>query len=64
LLKQGYYNYLYVVQDHTNKNTNLTFIEGSHYQTKNDYYIYVYYREIGKNYEQLIGFKKTSSELF
>ena len=64
LLKQGYYNYLYVVQDHSNKHTNLTFIEGSHYQTKNDYYIYVYYREIGKNYEQLIGFKKTSSELF
>ena len=64
LLKQGYYNYLYIVQDHSNKHTNLTFIEGSHYQTKNDYYIYVYYREIGKNYEQLIGFKKTSSELF
>ena len=64
LLKQGYYNYLYVVQDYSNKHTNLTFIEGSHYQTKNDYYIYVYYREIGKNYEQLIGFKKTSSELF
>ena len=64
LLKQGYYNYLYIVQDHSNKQTNLTFIEGSHYQTKNDYYIYVYYREIGKNYEQLIGFKKTSSELF
>lgn len=64
LLKQGYYNYLYIVQDHSNKQTNLTFIEGSHYQTKNDYYIYVYYREIGKNYEQLIGFKRTSSELF
>ena len=64
LLKQGYYNYLYIVKDRTNNHTNLTFIEGSHYQTKNDYYIYVYYHEIGKNYEQLIGFKKTSSELF
>ena len=64
LLKQGYYNYLYIVQNHSNKHTNLTFIEGSHYQTKNNYYIYVYYSEIGKNYEQLIGFKKTSSELF
>ena len=64
ILKQGYYNYLYVSKDHVNQNTNLTFIEGSHYQTKNDYYIYVYYREIGKNYEQLIGFKKSSSEMF
>jgi len=64
LLKQGYYNYLYIVQNHSNKHTNLTFIEGSHYQTKNNYYIYVYYSEIGKNYEQLIGFKRTSSELF
>jgi len=63
-LKQGYYNYLYVSKDHVSENTNLTFIEGSHYQTKNDYYIYVYYLEVGKNYEQLIGFKKTSSEMF
>jgi len=64
LLKQGYYNYLYLLKDNSNQHSSLTFIEGSHYQTKNDYYIYVYYREIGKTYDQLIGYIKTSSVLF
>ena len=64
LLKQGYYNYIYALKDNFSNKTNLTFVEGSHYQTKNEYYIYVYYREIGKNYDQLIGYIKTSSDLF
>ena len=64
LLKQGYYNYLYIMKDNSTEKTNLSFIEGSHFQTKNDYYIYVYFREIGKSYDQLIGYIKTSSELF
>jgi uncharacterized protein YqgQ len=64
LLKQGYYNYLYIMKDNSTEKTNLSFIEGSHFQTKNDYYIYVYFREIGRSYDQLIGYIKTSSELF
>ena len=64
LLKQGYYNYLYIMKDNSTEKTNLSFIEGSNFQTKNDYYIYVYFREIGKSYDQLIGYIKTSSELF
>ena len=44
---------------------NKLFIEGTHYQTKNDYYIYVYYRGPENRYDKLIGFLKTSSkELF
>lgn len=64
LLKQGYYNYLYVLKDNSNNKTNLSFIEGSHYQCKNEYYIYIYFRDIGKTYDQLIGYLKTSSDLF
>ena len=64
LLKQGYYNYLYLLKENESNRTSLSFIEGNHYQTKNDYYIYIYYREIGTNYDQLIGYIKTSSELF
>lgn len=64
LLKQGYYNYLYILKDKSNNETNLSFIEGSHYQCKNEYYIYVYFRDKGKTYDQLIGYLKTSSELF
>tara|TARA_B100000683_G_scaffold276677_1_gene331521 strand:- start:10355 stop:11638 length:1284 start_codon:yes stop_codon:yes gene_type:complete len=64
LLKQGYYNYLYILKEKSNNETNLSFIEGSHYQCKNEYYIYVYFRDIGKTYDQFIGYLKTSSELF
>ncbi len=60
-LKQGYYNYLFgIVKD--NGKLNMENIEGSHYETRNDYHIYVYYRPIGEVYDQLIGFLKTSSK--
>lgn len=64
LLKQGYYNYMYIFKDNSNNKTNLSFIEGSHYQCKNEYYIYIYFRDIGKTYDQFIGYLKTSSDLF
>ena len=64
LLKQGFYNYLYVLKENNNNKTNSSYIEGSHYQVNNDYYIYVYFKDIGNNYEQLIGYLKTSSNLF
>tara|TARA_B100001758_G_scaffold225879_1_gene218220 strand:- start:9 stop:1310 length:1302 start_codon:yes stop_codon:yes gene_type:complete len=64
-LKQGYYNYLYALQENTTKRTDISFIEGTHYQTRNDYYIYVYCREVGKRHDSFVGFLKTSSkELF
>lgn len=64
-LKQGYYNYHYAMQDISNDNVDVSFIEGTHYQTRNDYYIYTYYRSSGDRYDRLVGFLKTSSkELF
>ena len=64
-LKQGYYNYCYALDDTTENKIDIKFIEGTHYQTRNDYYIYVYYRTSTERYDQLIGFLKTSSkELF
>ena len=64
-LKQGYYNYCYALKDRSTKNTDIAFIEGTHYETKNDYYIYLYHRSVGENYDQFIGFLKSSSkELF
>ena len=65
LLKQGYYNYNYALKDTVNNTVDFSFIEGTHYQTKNDYYIFVYYRWPENRYDKLIGFLKTSSkELF
>lgn len=64
-LKQGYYNYHYALNDTTTKRVDVSFIEGTHYQTRNDYYIYVYYRAVGDSYDRFVGFLKTSSkELF
>jgi hypothetical protein len=64
-LKQGYYNYHYALKDTSTNRVDVSFIEGTHYQTRNDYYIYVYYRAVGDRYDRFVGFLKTSSkELF
>ena len=64
-LKQGYYNYHYALNDISTDRVDVSFIEGTHYQTRNDYYIYVYYRSVGDRYDRFVGFFKTSSkELF
>ena len=64
-LKQGYYNYHYALNDSITNYIDISFIEGTYYQTRNDYYIYVYYREAGERYDRFVGFLKTSSkELF
>jgi hypothetical protein len=61
LLKQGYYNYMYVyvpqgsaVADHKN-------LEGSFWQTENDYHIFVYYREMASRYDRLVGYRQLNS---
>ena len=59
LLKQGFYNYKYVLkkQDVLYKNG----ISGSHALTENEYLVLVYYRNIGYQYDSIIGVGKTSS---
>ena len=59
LLKQGFYNYKYVLKnkDQINKN----FFSGSNALAENDYLILVYYRSIGQQYDELIGVGQTNS---
>ena len=59
LLKQGFYNYKYIIkkEDKLFKNG----ISWSHAQTENEYQILVYYRENGALYDALIGVGKVSS---
>jgi hypothetical protein len=60
-LKQGYYNYEYVfVKDGTTSGNN-TYIEGSHYETENDYLIYVYFRDFSSRCDKLVGLKIVNS---
>ena len=60
-LKQGFYNYEYVLSDDTKKRGDETIIEGNHWDTENDYNIFVYHRKFGTYFDQLIGFKKLNS---
>ncbi|MBI2721542.1 MAG: DUF5103 domain-containing protein [Bacteroidetes bacterium] len=60
-LKQGFYNYIYVLSNDTKKGGDETVIEGDHWDTENDYGVYVYHRKIGTYYDQLIGYKKINS---
>jgi len=60
-LKQGYYNYEYVFLKDGTIPTDETLIEGMHYETENEYTIYVYHRQQGTFYDQLIGVKRLNS---
>ncbi len=53
LLKQGLYNYQYLVKDGNKFSTAKT--EGNYFETENEYTVYVYYRPTGQRYDSLIG---------
>lgn len=63
ILKQGYYNYLYVTKNKDSETLSTSLIEGNFYQTENEYSTYVYYRPSGVRYDRLIGFKKMTYKL-
>jgi hypothetical protein len=54
-LKQGYYSYVYAFLPTGALEGDVSFFEGSHYETQNYYYVYVYYRAPGTVYDQLVG---------
>lgn len=54
LLKQGFYNYTFVTKGQNNT-VNTHEINGSFYQTENEYTVLVYYKAFGGNYQQVIG---------
>ncbi|MDE6283474.1 MAG: DUF5103 domain-containing protein [Muribaculaceae bacterium] len=56
LLKQGAYNYQYLFLPDGSPRAFTAPIEGDHYQTVNEYTIYVYYRAPGDRYDRLLGF--------
>ena len=55
ILKQGWYNYQYVVESDT---LSLNYLEGDHFETENEYEIFVYYKPITARSEVLIGYKQ------
>jgi hypothetical protein len=57
LLKEGYYNYLYVTRKNNFSPASTSLIEGNYYETENEYRVMVYFRPMGGRYDQLIGVK-------
>lgn len=57
LLKQGFYNYSFATVG-INKKINLREVNGSFYQTENQYTAIVYYKAFGGIYERVIGVGK------
>lgn len=59
LLKQGLYNYQYLVKSGNNYST--AKVEGNYYETENEYSIFVYHRPPGQRYDSLIGVQSIQS---
>ena len=60
LLKQGFYNYKFVVVD-TQGRLDENAISGNFFQTENDYKVVVYYRDLGARYDEIIGLGEANS---
>lgn len=54
LLKQGFYNYTYVTVD-SDENVDANEINGSFYQTENEYKVLVYHKPFGGLYDRVIA---------
>ena len=61
LLKQGYYNYQYVYVPQGSKVADAKNIEGSFWETENDYQIFVYYKDLSSRYYRLVGYRQLNS---
>ncbi len=60
-LKQGFYNYKYVVVDKETGELDEGAISGDYWQTENNYKVLVYYRDLGARYDKLIGYGEATS---
>ncbi|MGH1384052.1 DUF5103 domain-containing protein [Kordia sp.] len=62
LMKQGFYNYRYVVVNEKGEVDSVK-ISGSNFETENDYLIIVYFRKFGETYDRIIGIGTVNSSV-
>ncbi|WP_298135915.1 DUF5103 domain-containing protein [Flavobacterium sp.] len=55
MIKQGFTNYKYVLADSNGKTDEENAIDGNFYQTENNYFAIIYYRENNQRYDRVIG---------
>jgi hypothetical protein len=60
-LKQGFYNYKFVIQ-RANGQIDLNTVSGNFHFTENSYLILIYYRNFGDLYDSIIGVGSTNSQ--
>lgn len=58
LLKQGYYAYQLLFVPVGSHEGLTSVLEGDHYETPNNYYVYVYYRSPSDRYDRLVAYKR------
>ena len=62
LLKQGFYDYQYA-ELQADGTVSLTEYEGSHFETENNYIIFVYYTSLDLQADRLVGYNILNSGL-
>lgn len=62
MIKQGFNNFAYIVADKKGIVDGAHAIDGNFYQTENDYFVLVYYRENNDRYDRVIGVGRANSE--
>ena len=60
-LKQGHYNYQYVVKSLYSEGPDEAMIEGSYFETGNDYTVLIYYSNVFEGYDELLGICRINS---
>jgi hypothetical protein len=55
LLKQGYYNYMYMVVDENDRIGDITALEGNHAEASNEFAIFAYHYNINLGYDRVVG---------
>lgn len=60
-LKNGFYDYVYAVVEKEGAKPNIQKIEGSSFESENDYLFLVYYRAFGGLYDQLVAVQKLNT---
>ena len=58
LLKQGYYSYQLLFLPVGSSQPLTATLEGDHFETRNDYYVYIYYRAPHDRYDRLLAYRK------
>jgi hypothetical protein len=61
MIKQGFTNYQYVLLDKNGKIDYENAVDGNYFQTETNYSIIVYYRDIHRQYDRVIGYSTSSS---